>query len=139
MPHAIKKRRLLLPPLLAFAASALFIFFFQLPQPYGDSPEYFALASSIAQGHGFTADGAGPDTYRPPLFSFCLGLWFAVFGGPGLLSAALFQSFIFALSTLGVFLLARLWPVLRHASRQSISRNGWALPARGMNCRSRRG
>jgi len=107
MPHNTKLRRLLLPPALAFAASALFVFFFQLPQPYGDSPEYFALASSVSQGHGFTADGMTPDTYRPPLFSFTLGLWFALFGGPGLVSAALFQSFIFALSALGVFLLGR--------------------------------
>lgn len=117
--------------LLGFCAAALFTAFLPHPGLYGDSPEYFTLASNISAGLGFTLDGAVPYLYRPPLFSAALGLWFRVFAGPGLLSAALFQSFVFGLGAAAAYLLAmELLPSRKYSvwAAAAVALNPFLLP-----------
>src|SRR5215813_7985373 len=44
-------------------------------QAGGDAEGYIALVRNVANGFGFSDDGVTPTTFRPPLFSWLLGLW----------------------------------------------------------------
>jgi len=65
--------------------------------PVSDDIEYYALASNIAQGNGFSIDGQNPSIYRPPLFSTLLGGWFYLTQNNSLFSGSMFQAIIHAL------------------------------------------
>lgn len=90
----------------ALAVSLAFVRSYPIPEVKNDAVEYLALARSVADGAGFSADGgATPYVYRPPLFSLLLGGWFRITGTSSVLSAAVFQSILHALSVAAAFLL----------------------------------
>ncbi|MCB4757449.1 MAG: glycosyltransferase family 39 protein [Elusimicrobia bacterium] len=82
-----------------------FVYFTPTVQPYGDSPGYLELSRNVSLGHGFTEDGVNPAVYRPPLFSFLLGLWFLIIGSQSLLVSSLFQCLVYSVGSVFVFLL----------------------------------
>ena len=67
--------------LVSWAVCAVFASHWPVPEPYGDGPEYLALAGNISRGAGFSVDGLTPAVYRPPLFAGLLGAWFKLGGG----------------------------------------------------------
>lgn len=91
--------------LLAVGASGAVIFFSPFPRVEYDAATYLSLARNIAQGNGFTVDGARPYVFNPPLFSGLLGLWFAATGTASVLSAAWFQALLHGLGVVASFLL----------------------------------
>jgi hypothetical protein len=91
----------------ALAAALIFIRIFPLPPPANDASEYFRIARNLADGKGFSLDGAHPYFYRPPLFSYLLGVWLRVSGHPSVPSAATFQAIMHALSASAACLLFR--------------------------------
>jgi len=92
--------------LLSLGASLVFLAAYPLPEVKNDAAEYLALARSVADGTGFSADGGiTPAVYRPPLFSVLLGGWFFLTGTSSVSSAAVFQSLLHALGVLAAFAL----------------------------------
>jgi hypothetical protein len=87
----------------ALAASLAFIRSYPLPPPANDAVEYFRIAQNLAAGKGFSADGAHPYAYRPPLFSVLLGIWFRATGASSVPSAAVFQSLLHAFGAAAAF------------------------------------
>jgi 4-amino-4-deoxy-L-arabinose transferase-like glycosyltransferase len=88
----------------AFLVCQVFIFSYPPPGLISDDIGYMALARSVAQGTGFSADGgATVSVYRPPLFPALLGAWFRATGTSSILSAALFQSVLHALGVAAAF------------------------------------
>lgn len=87
------------------AASVLFLKISPERQIVGDEPEYYALASNVAAGKGFSTDGQTPAVFRPPVFAGLLGAWFRLGGGPSLPSAYLFQALMHSLACATAFLL----------------------------------
>lgn len=88
-----------------FAACVLYL---KLSPPVpiaGDEVEYYALASNVAAGNGFSVDGQTPSVFRPPVFSILLGSWFYLSGGPSFYSAELFQALMHSLACAAAFLL----------------------------------
>ncbi len=83
----------------------LFLWISPIPQPSGDAPEYLTLARNVANGNGFSYDGKIPASYRPPLFSHLLGLWFKVTNTETVLSAVFFQAILQSFGVLLTFLL----------------------------------
>jgi hypothetical protein len=96
------RRRGWVPPLLLFAVSLTLCLSFSLfakPLPVTDEfLTYYRIAQNIAAGNGFTADGATPYVYLPPLFSSLLGLWFFLTGHQTMLAVQVFQSLCIAAS-----------------------------------------
>jgi len=94
-----------LASLAALFASLFLATAYLLPEVRNDAVEYLALARNIAEGNGFTMDGASPAMYRPPLFPGLLGGWFRVTGTSSPFSAAVFQSLEHAAAVWIAFLL----------------------------------
>lgn len=88
------------------SASLVFISVYPLISPENDAIEYYRIAQNLAAGKGFSFDGVHPYTYRPPLFSFLLGIWFRL-AGPSVLSAAVYQCLMHGLSAAAAYLLFR--------------------------------
>jgi 4-amino-4-deoxy-L-arabinose transferase-like glycosyltransferase len=91
--------------LVSVLAGLLFAQAYPLPEVRYDSVEYLSLARNLAAGKGFTADGATPAVYRPPLFPSLLGGWYRLTETSSPLSAAVLQSFFHAAGALAAFLL----------------------------------
>lgn len=91
----------------SLSACLIFVYSRNLPAPVSDASDYLALARNVADGKGFSQDGATPAVYRPPLYSLLLGGWFRTTGTYSVLSAAVFQSALHALGVVvsfGLFL-----------------------------------
>ena len=83
----------------------------------GDAEGYIALATNVANGFGFSADGVTPSTFRPPLFSWLLGMWCSFLGSTSLQTMVAFQVFVQSLcAPLTYFLIREIQPHERLAS-----------------------
>ena len=69
-----------------------------------DSDEYYILASNVAAGNGFSADGKTPAVFRPPMFPLMLGLWFKL-SSTSYDSGHYYQAFVYSLACATAFLL----------------------------------
>lgn len=88
----------------ALCACLAFAGFYPFPEVRNDAVDYLALARSVGQGTGFSADGgATPAVYRPPLFPVLLGGWFRATGTSSIRSAVVFQSLLHALGVAAAF------------------------------------
>ena len=93
----------------ALAASLAFLYWYPLLEPKNDAALYYRIAQNVAAGKGFTLDGVHPYAVVPPLFASLLGMWFRLVGD-SVLSAAVFQSLMHALSAGAAYLLFRAMP-----------------------------
>ena len=72
--------------------------------PNADGDEFYALASNLALGKGYTLDGTTPHNFRAPGYPLMLSLWFRI-AGVSPESVYQYQSFVHALSAGLAFLL----------------------------------
>jgi len=76
-------------------------------QAGGDAEEYIALARNVANGFGLSPDGVTSTTFRPPLFSWLLGMWCYWLGSTSLQTMVAFQVLVQSLCAPLTYLLVR--------------------------------
>lgn len=75
-------------------SSSIFVFVSGTGQRYHDELEYYAIATHLVEGKGFSLDGITPTAYRPPVYPALIAVCLYVSGGI-LLAKILNVAFIF--------------------------------------------